>query len=118
MKDEQPATTVKVVEPNIGSTDIKAAFENADYAVFSYDGVELTANGSSAIASGAVKAVIGATATNGTKATVKSVVVAIPVTVDGTAYTIDTVVPVNVTFTGTSSAFTNVKGSSELQMYN
>ena len=117
VKDEQPATTVKVVEPNIGSTDIKAAFENADYAVFSYDGVELTANGSSAIASGAVKAVIGATATNGTKATVKSVVVAIPVTVDGTAYTIDTVVPVNVTFTGTSSAFTNVKGSSELQMY-
>ena len=118
VKDEQPATTVKVVEPNIGNTDIKAAFGSADYAVFSYDGVELTANGESLIGFGNVKAVIGATATNGTKATVKSVVVAIPVTVDNDEYRIDTVVPVNVTFTGTSSAFTNVKGSSELQMYN
>lgn len=123
VKDEQPTTTVKVVEPNIGSQTLTQAFANADNAVFYYDGIALkNASGASSVATTNIKAIIGATAANGTKATVQYVVAQIPVSVDtngdGTAeaYTIDTVVPVNVTFTGLSGNLT-VSGKSELKLY-
>ena len=112
VKDSQPVTTVKVVEPNIGSADIlTSVFNNTKYATFSYDGISL---GNTVTT---IKAVIGAKTTNGTKATVKSVVAQIPVSINETTYTIDTVVPVNVTFSGLSGSFTNVKNANELKMY-
>lgn len=112
VKDEQPATTVKVVEPSIGTKSLTAAFASADHAVFSYDGIALTSNGASKLAGGDIKAVIGAS--NGTKATVQYVVAAIPVTVNNTTYKVDTVVPVNVVFTGSNLS---VNAKSYLKLY-